>query len=60
MIGTKLEARGLEGALELRRPDQLRKHVIEIMSIGQLTMSTETIQYCILDLINKEVNHVEL
>jgi hypothetical protein len=59
-IGTKLKARGLEGALELRRPDQLCEDVIEIMRIGQLTASTETIQYCILDLTNKEVNHIKL
>jgi hypothetical protein len=60
MIGTKLKARGLEGALELRRPDQLCKDVTEIMSIRQLPTSTVTIQYCILDLTNKEVNHVKL
>jgi hypothetical protein len=60
MIGTDLKARGLESALELRRPHQMHKDVTEIMRIGQLTMSTEIIQYCVLDLTNKEVNHVEL
>ena len=59
-IGTKLKARGLEGALELRRPDQLHKNVVEIMGIWQLTASMGTIQYCILDLTNKEVNHIKL
>jgi hypothetical protein len=60
MIQTKLEARGLEGALELRRPDELREDVTEIMRIWQLMASMETIQYCILDLTNKEVNHIKL
>jgi hypothetical protein len=43
-IGTKLEARGLEGALELRQPDHLREDVTEVMSIRQLMASTETIK----------------
>jgi hypothetical protein len=58
-IGTKLKARGLEGALELRRPDQLHKDVTEILSIWQLTASTETIQYCFLDLTDHKVNHIK-
>jgi hypothetical protein len=44
MIGTELKARGLEGTVELRRPDQLHKDVTEIVSIWQLTTSMETIQ----------------
>jgi hypothetical protein len=32
-IGSKQEARGLEGALELRWPDQLREDVAEIVRI---------------------------
>jgi hypothetical protein len=43
MIESELEARGLEGGLELRRPDQLHKGVTEVVSIWQLTTSTETI-----------------
>jgi hypothetical protein len=42
-IGAKMEARGLEDALELRRPDQLREDVAEIMSIRQLSANTKTI-----------------
>jgi hypothetical protein len=59
-IEAEQKARGLEGGLELRRPNQLCKDVIEVVSIWQLTASTKTIQHCVLDLTDKKINHVEL
>jgi hypothetical protein len=59
-VGAKVEARGLKSALELRRLDQLREDVAEIMCIGQLSLGTKTIQYCVLDLTYKEVNNIKL
>jgi hypothetical protein len=35
------------------------EYMIEVVSLGQLTPSTETIQHCILNLIDQKVNHVE-
>jgi hypothetical protein len=43
VIEAELKARGLEGGLELKRLDQLRKDVTEVVGIWQLTASTETI-----------------
>jgi hypothetical protein len=59
-IGAKVEARGLKGALELRWLDQLREDVAEIMSIWQLSPGTKTIQYRVLDLTYKKINHIKL
>jgi hypothetical protein len=59
-IRAKEEARGLKGALELWRPDQLSEDVKEIVSIGQLLPGTKTIQYGVLYLTNEEVNNIKL
>jgi hypothetical protein len=39
---------------------QLSKNVAQVVSIWQLTTSTHTIQYGVLDLTNKEINNVKL
>jgi hypothetical protein len=59
-VGPKDEACGLKCALELWRPNQLSKNVAQVVSIWQLTTSTHTIQYGVLDLTNKEINNVKL
>jgi hypothetical protein len=59
-VGSKNKAWGLKCALELWRPNQLSKNVAQVVSICQLTTSTHTIQYGVLDLTNKEVNNVKL
>jgi hypothetical protein len=59
-VGPKEEARGLKCALELWRPNQLSKNVTQIVSIWQLSMSTQTIQYGVLDLTNKEIHNIKL
>jgi hypothetical protein len=59
-IGAKVEAWGLKSALELWWPDQLCEDVAEIMSIWPLSASTKTIQYRVLDLTYKEINHIKL
>jgi hypothetical protein len=59
-VGSKNKVWGLKSALELWRPNQLRKNVAQVVSIWQLTMSTHTIQYRVLDLTDKEINNVKL
>jgi hypothetical protein len=58
-IGAKVEAWGLKSALELWWPDQLCEDVAEIMSIQQLSPGTKTIQYRVLDLTYKKINHIK-
>jgi hypothetical protein len=60
VIETKLKSRGLVGGLEMRRPNQLRKDVTEVVSIWKLMMSTKTIQHYILNLRDKKINHIGL
>jgi hypothetical protein len=59
-VGPKDEAWGLKCALKLWRPNQLRKNVAQVVSIRQLASSTQTIQYSVLDLTNKEIHDVKL
>jgi hypothetical protein len=59
-VGSKNKAWGLKCALELWRPNQLSKNVAQVVNIWQLTSSTHTIQYSVLNLTNKEVNNVKL
>jgi hypothetical protein len=60
MIGPKEEAWGLKCALELWGPNQLSKDVAQIVSIRQLSTSTYTIQYCVLDLTNEKIHNIKL
>jgi hypothetical protein len=60
MVGAKEEARGLKSALELQWPNQLWEDVAEIVSIWQLSPGTKSIQDCVLDLTNEEVNNIKL
>jgi hypothetical protein len=59
-IRAKEEARGLKGALKMWWLDQLSEDVAEIVSIGQLSPGTKTIQYGVLYLTNQEVNNIKL
>ena len=59
-VGPKEEARGLKSALELWWPNQLSEDVAEIVSIWQLSLGTQTIQYSVLDLTNKKVHNIKL
>jgi hypothetical protein len=59
-VGPKEEARGLKSTLELWWPNQLSKDVIEIVSIRQLSTSTQTIQYGVLDLTNEKIHNIKL
>jgi hypothetical protein len=59
-VRPKDEARGLKSTLELWGPNQLSKDVTQIVSIGQLTTSSETIQYGVLDLTNEKINDIKL
>jgi hypothetical protein len=59
-VGPKEEAWGLKCALELWRPNQLSKNVTQIVGIRQLSTSTQTIQYGVLDLTNKEIHNIKL
>jgi hypothetical protein len=59
-VGPKEEAWGLKCALELWRPNQLSKNVTRIVSIRQLSTSTQTIQYGVLDLTNKKIHNIKL
>jgi hypothetical protein len=59
-VGPKEEARGLKSTLELWGPNQLSKDVTQIVSIRQLSTSTNTIQYGVLDLTNEKVHNIKL
>jgi hypothetical protein len=59
-VRPKDEARGLKSTLELRGPNQLSKDVTQIVSIRQLSTSTETIQYGVLDLSNEKIHDIKL
>jgi hypothetical protein len=59
-VGPKDEVWGLKCALELWRPNQLSKNVTQIVSIWQLSTSTQTIQNGVLDLTNKEIHNIKL
>jgi hypothetical protein len=59
-IEDKLKSRGLEGGLELRRPNQLSKYMTEIVSVQQLTPSMESIQNYVLNLTDQKIDHVKL
>jgi hypothetical protein len=51
---SRTEVESLEGGLELKRTDQLRKDVIEVVSVLQLMASMETIQNRILNLTDQK------
>jgi hypothetical protein len=59
-VGPKDKAWVLKCALELWRPNQLSKNVTQIVSIRQLSTSTQTIQNGVLDLTNKEIHNIKL
>jgi hypothetical protein len=59
-VRPKDEARGLKSTLELWGPNQLSKDVTQIVSIRQLSTSTETIQYGVLDLTNEKIHDIKL
>jgi hypothetical protein len=59
-VGPKEEVRGLKSTLELWGPNQLSKDVTQIVSIRQLSTSTETIQYGVLDLTNEKIHDIKL
>jgi hypothetical protein len=59
-VGSKDKARGLKCALKPRRLNQLRKDVAQVVSIWQLSTSTNPIQNGVLNLTNKEVHDVKL
>jgi hypothetical protein len=59
-VWPKDEARGLKSTLELWGPNQLSKYVTQIVSIRQLSTSTETIQYGVLDLTNEKIHDIKL
>jgi hypothetical protein len=59
VVESELKSRGIKGGLELKRTDQLREDVIEVVCIGQLTSISQSIQHCVLNLTDQEVDDIE-
>jgi hypothetical protein len=51
-VKSKNDSGRIKSGLELRRSNQLREDVAEVVSVGQLTTSTKSIQDSILYLID--------
>jgi hypothetical protein len=58
-VEAKHKSGGVKCGLELKGPDQLCEDMVEVVSVGQLTLSTKTNQHCILNLTDQKFNHVE-
>jgi hypothetical protein len=59
VVESELKSGGIKGDLELRGTDQLREYVTEVVRIGQLTPSSQSIQHCVLNITDQEVDNIE-